>query len=161
MRHKDVRKKKKPLTSREKVMSDVKQSGRRQSRALAALRELVAKSAGMSVNDVICANYLIEYGEATPGELAKITGIGTSAISGVITRLENLGQVTSERSTEDKRQIVLRPRLSKMTWYNKHYGGILKDLDKLYASYSLKELKLIARYQYGVGRILLSRIEEF
>ena len=71
-------------------------------------QDAVAKSAGLNATDMQCANLLLLYGPATPGELAGQAGVkAAGAITGALDRLERAGLVRRSRDGADRRRVVV------------------------------------------------------
>jgi DNA-binding MarR family transcriptional regulator len=71
-------------------------------------QEAVARSAGLNPTDLQCANLLLLYGPATPGELAERAGLSAGGgVTAVIDRLEQAGLVRRTRDTADRRRVVI------------------------------------------------------
>src|SRR5437868_15519034 len=83
--------------------------GREESRLSIMFRELIAKRFGVSATDLECVDFLIEQGSATAGELARLTGLTTGAVTGVIRRLTNAGVVTAQPDPTDRRRVIVTP----------------------------------------------------
>ncbi len=93
----------------EKLLDEYKKVRGRQYRLDGLFRELVANKTGMTMSEQSCLGYLLENGSATPTELANITGLTTGAITGLVTRLEKKGCLTTTRDTKDRRKVIIRP----------------------------------------------------
>jgi DNA-binding MarR family transcriptional regulator len=71
-------------------------------------QEAVARSVGLNPSDLQCANLLLLYGPATPGELAERAGLSAGGgVTAVIDRLEQAGLVRRTRDTADRRRVVI------------------------------------------------------
>jgi DNA-binding MarR family transcriptional regulator len=71
-------------------------------------QDAVAKSAGLNATDMQCANLLLLYGPATPGELAGRAGVTAGgAITGALDRLERAGLVRRTRDGTDRRRVMV------------------------------------------------------
>lgn len=82
--------------------------GVRRAIALTVLyNDQVANRVGMSASESQSMHLLQLYGPMTPGRLAEVTGLSTGTITGVLDRLERLGFVRRERSTEDRRKVLV------------------------------------------------------
>jgi DNA-binding MarR family transcriptional regulator len=68
----------------------------------------------MNVTDHKCADVLARTGPITAGELARITGLTTGAITGVIDRLEQAGFVRRAKDPDDRRRVVIEPNVERM-----------------------------------------------
>jgi MarR family transcriptional regulator, organic hydroperoxide resistance regulator len=72
---------------RSDIIASIMKYGREESRLSIMFRELIAKRFGVSATDLECVDFLIEEGAATAGELARLTGLTTGAVTGIIRRL--------------------------------------------------------------------------
>jgi DNA-binding MarR family transcriptional regulator len=140
---------------REQLIASILRAGREESRLSVLFRELIAKRFGIGVTDGECMDFLMEKGSATAGELARITGLTTGAITGVIQRLKRAGLVTAKPDRQDKRRTIVRPWMPKIRAGERLYASFGNSLNKLYGRYTLEELKLLAEY-YTRMRDLLS-----
>lgn len=64
---------------------------------------------GLNATDGKCLSVLRETGPITAGEMAKITGLTTGAVTGVIDRLEAHGFVRRAADLHDRRRVVIEP----------------------------------------------------
>jgi len=86
---------------------------------LAALRALasadvlynaaVAERLGVTATDLRCLSHLDEVGSATPGELARWSGLTSGAVTGVVDRLSAAGLVRREAHPTDARRVRVTP----------------------------------------------------
>src|SRR6516225_11395093 len=72
-----------------------------------------AERIGINVTDLNCLNILALQGHMTAGDLARVTGLTTASITGVIDRLEEAGFVRRERDPHDRRRVIVRLSLDK------------------------------------------------
>ncbi|MBM9546710.1 MarR family transcriptional regulator [Leptospira sp. 201903074] len=111
------------------------------------MHEAIAKKAGLSGTDHKYLGYLIEHGEMTAGELAKLSGLTTGAITGVIDRLEKSRLVKRKFLPTDRRKVLIVPNLERA---NGLFGPIFKklqtDTDLLISSFTNRELEVVHRY---------------
>ncbi len=104
----------------------------------------VAAKVGMSASESQSMHLLQLHGPMTAGRLAEVTGLSTGTITGVLDRLERLGFVRRERSTEDRRKVVVtldEARIGQAT--ARYYAQHAANLDEALAHYSLDELRLL------------------
>jgi len=148
------------ISERDQAMLDIQHATRHRARVTAALNEIVARQLGLTVSDLLCLDFLQEYGSATAGQLAELTGLTTGAISGLISRLERFGQIVATRSTTDKRQVIIKPVPEKMQWFADIISPLTKDTLKLQAKYSVQELKTIGNYSHQLAKLYQKRINE-
>lgn len=109
------------------------------------LSQAAADYLGMASSDIECYDLLSLHGPMTAGHLAELTGLTTGAITGVIDRLERAGYAARERDPNDRRRVIVRPRLER------HadpaavvaYGPVAAAMDALLTRYSDDELATI------------------
>ena len=53
------------------------------------------------------------HGPGTPGWLAKMTGLSTGAVTGLVDRLERAGYVTRAQDPQDRRRVIVSPDLER------------------------------------------------
>ena len=106
--------------------------------------QAIANMVGVSITDMKCLDYVDRGGDVTAGDLARLTGLTTGAITAAIDRLEKAGLARRERSETDRRKIFIRIAASSAT---EKIGPIFDELGKevsaLAASYSTRELETI------------------
>jgi DNA-binding MarR family transcriptional regulator len=71
---------------------------------------VAAESLGVNSTDLIAGSYLAENGPMTAGELAKVMGITTGAMTIAIDRLERAGFATRENDPNDRRKVIIKPK---------------------------------------------------
>ncbi len=111
------------------------------------MHETIAQKAGLSGTDHKYLGFLLVNGPMTAGELAKLSGLTTGAVTGLIDRFEKRKLVKRRASKEDRRQVLIDPN-------TKHIMALLEPLftefgkktEALIASYSSKDIKVIESY---------------
>src|SRR5258706_16013736 len=73
------------------------------------MHEAIARKAGLSGTDHKYLGLLIEKGEITAGELSRLTGLTTGAVTGLIDRLEKKKLVKRQFDKEDRRKVIIVP----------------------------------------------------
>jgi len=71
---------------------------------------VAAESLGVNSTDLIAGSYLAENGPMTAGELAKVMGITTGAMTIAIDRLERAGFAMRESDANDRRKVIIKPK---------------------------------------------------
>lgn len=151
----------KQMTKREKALTEVSRAGRNYARLAGLFREIVAKKIGVPSTHVVVIDYLLEKGSATAGELAKITGLTTGAITGVIERLEKAKCVKTERSPEhDKRKVIIKPLDGKTSMFSHYYYPVVQKIHALHGSYNSADIELLTRHHKKVAEIFMDEIEK-
>ncbi|HXT37151.1 MAG TPA: MarR family transcriptional regulator [Chloroflexota bacterium] len=99
-------------SGREKLGADVRGELARELRQFqglsASFYRAAAARAGMTVTDLQVLDLLESAGPSTAGQLADLTGLTTGAITGMLNRLEDAGQVRRERDPSDGRRVIVR-----------------------------------------------------
>ncbi len=100
---------------------------------------VAAESLGVNSTDLIAGSYLSENGSMTAGELAKVMGITTGAMTIAIDRLERAGFATRENDPVDRRKVIIKPKQlpAKLLTMQE---SIARELHSIFASYSDDEL---------------------
>src|SRR5690606_41830856 len=93
-----------------KTMKDeFKEASRAYSDASMFMHEAIARKAGLSGSDLKYLGLILQHREMTAGELSRLTGLTTGAVTGLIDRLENR-QILERRVTKaDRRKDMIVP----------------------------------------------------
>lgn len=146
--------------SREEIISSVVASIQKQARAATLFVHAVSEITGIHTTDIRCMEFLSEVGSATAGDLAKITGLTTGAVTAVIDRLESAGCVKREADDHDRRKVIIR-----LTAGGPNNLGPVSDLfenqiPKLLSGYKTAELKLITDWNAKTAALFLAKIDK-
>ena len=91
-----------------------------------------------------CLDYVDRGGDVTAGDLARLTGLTTGAITAAIDRLEKAGLAKRERSETDRRKVFIRIAPSPATEkLGPIFDALGKEVSALATRYSTKELETI------------------
>jgi DNA-binding MarR family transcriptional regulator len=129
--------------------------------ALLSLQTATARALGIHPTDVAIIAHLQRLpGEPrrTPGDLARLTGLTTGAITGVIDRLERDGYVRRERDSTDRRKIFVELTGKDIETFNGVFGPMLAELDRLCSKFTPAELGVIIDYLEGVRTVMQSAV---
>jgi len=106
--------------------------------------QAIATIAGVSVTDLKCLDYVDRMGNVTAGDLARLTGLTTGAITAAVDRLEKAGLARRERSETDRRKVFIRPCDSpQMTRILPFYKALAHDSAKMVSRYTTAQLETI------------------
>jgi DNA-binding MarR family transcriptional regulator len=106
--------------------------------------QAIAERLGMNVTDHKCAGFLLQGGPVTAGELARLTGLTTGAITGVIDRLEKAGFARRARDANDRRRVIIEPDRKRIERnIVPLFDSMGRAAAELCARYSAQELRLI------------------
>ena len=106
--------------------------------------QAVASLVGVSATDLKCLDYVDRVGDVTAGDLARLTGLTTGAITAAIDRLEKVGLARRERSEVDRRKVFIRLCQSPaMTRIAPFYEALGRESAQMITRYSMRELETI------------------
>ncbi|MHA4846180.1 MarR family winged helix-turn-helix transcriptional regulator [Flavitalea antarctica] len=111
------------------------------------MHEAIGRKAGLTGTDHKYLGFLIEKGQMTAGELSVLTGLTTGAVTGLIDRFEKKKLVRRQFAEDDRRKIIIVPNTETiMSIFAPLYKEFRKKSEKLTASYSDKEIRIIESY---------------
>jgi len=111
------------------------------------MHEAIGRKAGLSGTDHKYLGFLIEKGQMTAGELSVLTGLTTGAVTGLIDRFEKKKLVKRQFAGDDRRKVFIKPNTENiMTLFVPLYKEFRNKAEKLMASFSNKEIKIIETY---------------
>ncbi|WP_028668033.1 MarR family winged helix-turn-helix transcriptional regulator [Runella zeae] len=111
------------------------------------LHETIARNAGFVGTDHKYLGFFLQKGSLTAGELAKLTGLTTGAVTGLIDRFEKKELVKREFDKNDRRKVMIVPDAQKITaLLEPLYKEFQQQTENLIASFSEQEIEVIASY---------------
>jgi len=111
------------------------------------MHEAIGRKAGFTGTDHKYLGFLIREGQMTAGELSRLTGLTTGAVTGLVDRFEKKKLVKRQLSEDDRRKVIIVPDIPKiMALLEPLYKSFRKQSAALVASFSDKELKVIESY---------------
>ena len=109
--------------------------------------DAVARTLGISTTEHKCLDLIERAGESiTAGQLAELSGLTTGAITGILDRLERLGYVQRDRSSEDRRKVFVSITPLVQEKYYPLMMGLGMGAQAIIASYPPKERAVIADF---------------
>ncbi|MFL6416925.1 MAG: MarR family winged helix-turn-helix transcriptional regulator [Bryobacteraceae bacterium] len=106
--------------------------------------QAIANIAGVSVTDLKCLDYIERVGDVTAGDLARLTGLTTGAITAAIDRLEKAGLARGERSPTDRRKVFIRLcESSAMARIAPFYEALGRESAQMVSRYTTAQLETI------------------
>ena len=104
----------------------------------------VAQQLELNPTDHKCLDLILKNDQLTAGTLAKLTGLTTGAITGVIDRLEKKQLVKREKDPNDRRKIVVVANKEKaFKEVRPFFSSLGSSMTELYQEYSENELQII------------------
>jgi DNA-binding MarR family transcriptional regulator len=119
------------------------------------MHEAIARKAGLSGTDHKYLGLIIQNGVVTAGELSKLTGLTTGAVTGVIDRLEKKKLVKRQFDKDDRRKVIIIPN-TKMALKTLEplFIKLQQRTEYLLSSFTKKEIQAIRRYFIEASAIL-------
>lgn len=109
-------------------------------------RNSIAQKLGLNVTDYECLSLLSIKGISTAKEISQYTGLTTGSTTAMLDRLEKKKFIKRKANPNDRRGVLVEVNPE----YSKKAAPLVADVQKdhrdLIASYSDKELKLIADF---------------
>jgi DNA-binding MarR family transcriptional regulator len=119
------------------------------------MHEAIARKAGLSGTDHKYLGFIIQKREITAGELAKMTGLTTGAVTGLIDRLEKKKLVKRQFVKDDRRKVIIVPDTANtMKLMTPLFADLQKKTTQLINSFSEKELQIVEKYFLGAIEIM-------
>src|SRR5687767_10508426 len=100
------------------------------------MHEAIARKAGFAGTDHKYLGFFIQRGQMTAGELSKLTGLTTGAVTGLIDRFEKKQLVKRQFVEGDRRKVIIAPNIK----------NIMALLAPLYKEFRSKSEKLTASF---------------
>lgn len=111
------------------------------------MHEAVARQAGLSGTDHKYLGFLMQKGQMSAGELSKLTGLTTGAVTGLIDRFEKKDLVKRQWAKNDRRKVFIVPNTENiMELLAPLYQDFRKDSDALVSGFSEAEMDIIETY---------------
>ena len=134
--------------------------GREVSARTILFHQAIADVVGVSVTDMKCLDYIHRGEDVSAGDLARLTGLTTGAITAAIDRLERAGLARRERSDSDRRKVYIRlcdsPTARKVAPI---YEALGREMTQLAMRYSTRELETIRDFCLRCIEILKHQTE--
>ena len=97
-----------PDSKRQKIIADLLRAGREEMRLSILWGNGAAELMGIHSTDALAVTFLNEVGETTAGQLAKVTGLTTGAMTAAIDRLERAGWAIRKVDPRDRRKVIVK-----------------------------------------------------
>ncbi len=123
--------------NREETIRDINEKFKEISTETIMLHQAIADILGLHITDHKCLDFIYRFGPMPAGRLAKLTGLTTGAVTGVIDRLESAGYVRRANDTKDRRRTIVEPTRNKK---------LERKLESLFAPLGEKMHKLLSSY---------------
>lgn len=129
------------------IISNFRSASRQYSDNSILMHEAIARKAGLSGTDHKYLGLIIQKGAVTAGELSKLTGLTTGAVTGVIDRLEKKHLVKRQFDKADRRKVMVVPDTQKaLETLSPLFKKLQERTEELLASFTIEEIQAIHRY---------------
>jgi len=133
-------------TPRDRLLIALDEAIRKVGAQAVLISDLVATRVGINSTDLECLDLLQLAGSTTAGQMSAHSGLTTGATTAMIDRLERAGYVRRRRDAADRRVVVVEVLEHCGSDIAPLYQPIQKELEKLHARYSSRELAIVVRY---------------
>lgn len=124
-----------------------KTASRQYSDASIFMHEAIARKAGLSGTDHKYLGLILQHKELTAGDISKLTGLTTGAVTGLIDRLEKKKLLERQFTKDDRRKVIIVPNVeNSMKLLEPIFSELQHKTAKLIASFSEEEIQIIERY---------------
>jgi DNA-binding MarR family transcriptional regulator len=113
--------------------------------------QAVAERLGINSTDLECLDLVLMQGPMTAGSLARLSGLTSGAITGVIDRLERAGLARREADPADRRKVLVAPAPQAETRAVPLGAPMEKAMIRVLDAYSDAELALFINF-FGRAR---------
>jgi DNA-binding MarR family transcriptional regulator len=124
----------------------IKESLRELSIQLSLLNHHVSTRVDLKDVDLDCLDLISRFGPLSPSAIARRSGLHPATMTGILDRLERGGWVVRDRSTSDRRLVLIRARRSRNSELLRLYSGMSSSMDQICARYGDAELTLLAGF---------------
>lgn len=111
------------------------------------MHEAIARKAGLTGADHKYLGLILQHKELSAGDVAKLTGLTTGAVTGLIDRLEKKKLLKRQLTKDDRRKIIIIPNVeNSMKLLQPIFSELQQKTADLIASFTEKEIQIIERY---------------
>src|SRR6516164_3643468 len=148
---------------KQRLLKAVHEAGSGYGARFILVHQAVAERLGLNVIDLRCLRLAREAAEPTAGHLAKITGLTTGTITGLLDRLEQARLIRRERVADDRRKVIVKVLPGGAQKIERVMGPLSQDMDKALQDFTEDELKAVLKFfdvTAGAVSRHLERIDE-
>ncbi len=126
---------------------ELRKTGQQYAYTSLQMHESIARKAGFSGTDHKYLGFFLQKGTLTAGELARLSGLTTGAVTGLIDRFEEKKLVKRTFDADDRRKVLIVPDTKKiMKLFEPFYKEFQEESENLIAAFSADEIKVIQSY---------------
>ncbi len=129
------------------ITQQFRKASRQYSDASIFMHEAIARKAGLTGADHKYLGIILQHKELTAGDISKLTGLTTGAVTGLIDRLEKKKLLKRQFTKEDRRKVIIVPNEeNSMKLLQPLFVELQQKTLDLISSFSLTEIQTIKRY---------------
>ena len=141
---------------RQKLLKAVHQAGSGYGARFILVHQAIAERLGLNVIDLRCLHLAREAAEPTAGHLAKITGLTTGTITGLLDRLEKARFIRRERDLDDRRKVIVKVLPGGIRRLERIMAPLTEDMSKALQDFTDDELRAVVKF-FSVTAAAVSR----
>ena len=129
------------------IIQQFRIASRQYSDASIFMHEAIARKAGLTGSDHKYLGLILQHKELTAGELSKLTGLTTGAVTGLIDRLEKKKLLKRQFTKDDRRKVIIVPNEeNSMKLLQPLFLELQQKTSALIGSFSVTEIQVLERY---------------
>ncbi|MBL7704327.1 MAG: MarR family transcriptional regulator [Taibaiella sp.] len=130
-----------------KAIEQFRKASRMYSDASIFMHEAIARKAGLSGADHKYLGLILQHKALTAGDIAKLTGLTTGAVTGLIDRLEKKQLLERQFTPNDRRKVMIIPNLeNSMRLLQPIFSELQEKTSALFNTFTEQEIQIIERY---------------
>lgn len=147
--------------SKEQQIQTFRSLSRKYSDTSILMHEAIAREIGLSGTDHKYLGLIMQNGQMTAGELSKLTGLTTGAVTGLVDRLEKKKLIKRQFDKEDRRKVMIVPNTENVfKLLNPIFDKLNEKTKELVNSFSEHEINMLERYFRSAIDIMNEMIEQ-
>jgi DNA-binding MarR family transcriptional regulator len=129
------------------IIQQFRSASRQYSDASIFMHEAIARRAGLTGSDHKYLGLILQHKELTAGDLSKLTGLTTGAVTGLIDRLEKKKLLKRKFTMDDRRKVIIVPNEeNSMKLLQPLFLELQEKTSDLIGTFSVIEIQAIERY---------------
>lgn len=129
------------------------------STAVVLFHEAVARRLGLGAAEHKALGVVSREGPLSAGELADRLGLGRSAVTGIVDRLEQAGYALREADPADRRRVLIRANPDRQPNLGAIFTELGREMGAVTAAYDDRERAVIADYVTNTIAVLRAQTE--
>ncbi|BCJ68478.1 MarR family winged helix-turn-helix transcriptional regulator [Polymorphospora rubra] len=127
------------------------------STAIVLFHEAIARRLGLNAAEHKALGMIIRAGPLPTGALAPLLGVGASAVTGIVDRLERAGYVRREPDPADRRRILVAADPTRAPDLTDIFADLGREMGAFMSRYDEREMAAVVDYVTNTIRVLKTR----